>query len=346
MTIAPDPAALYLSRLGTDHSRRTARSALQTVATLLGVETIDWEAVTYAELAMVRAGLGGFSVAWGNTCWTVVRQVVGEARRLGLVDQQLVDDVLALPRLRGTSRRLGRDVDDDEITALVDAVDDTSVKGLRDGAVLALLLGGLRCSETIGIEVPDVDPVTGRLTVRSGKGRKHREVPLGAVQQRLLGEWLTVHPHTGPILRSVDRWDRIGEQLSARGVRLALTGLCDRAGIPALSPHAVRAHQITSIICNGDVFLAQLYAGHSELSTTQRYDRRDIQSLETVVASISPMSSHRLRLVTEQIVKRNEDPTQPSVASSTTASRSRSSNSRSRSDSTKIASGPSGAIAT
>ncbi len=272
--------------------------------------------------------------------------MVLESRRLGLVDQQLVDDVLALPRLRGNSGRLGRDVDDDEIAALLDSVDDTSVRGLRDGAVLALLLGGLRCSETISVEVADVDPVTGRLTVRSGKGRKHREVPLGAVQQRLMGDWLAVHPLTGPILRSVDRWDRIGERLSARGVRLVLTGLCDRAGIPALSPHAVRAHQITSIICNGDVFLAQLYAGHSALSTTQRYDMRDIRSLATVVASISPTSSPRLRLVTEQAERRNENPTQPSAASSTTASRSRSSNSRSRSDSTKIASGPSGAIAT
>jgi len=88
-----DPADLYLARLGTDHSRRTARSVLRTVASLLGVDAIDWTAVTYAELAMVRAGLGGYSVAWGNTCWSVVRQVILEATRLGLVDQHLVDDV-------------------------------------------------------------------------------------------------------------------------------------------------------------------------------------------------------------------------------------------------------------
>jgi hypothetical protein len=70
---AADPADLYVARLGTDHSRRTARSALTTVAGLLGVEAVDWSAVTYAELALVRAGLGGYSVAWGNTCWSVVR---------------------------------------------------------------------------------------------------------------------------------------------------------------------------------------------------------------------------------------------------------------------------------
>jgi hypothetical protein len=99
MTSAPDPTAWYLSRLGTDHSRRTATAALCTVARMLDIDTINWGAVTYAALATVRDGLGGYSVAWGNTCWTVVRQVVGEAKRLGLVQQQLVDDVRALPRL-------------------------------------------------------------------------------------------------------------------------------------------------------------------------------------------------------------------------------------------------------
>jgi len=42
MTCAPDPAALYLARLGTDHSRRTATAALSTVARLLDVNTINW----------------------------------------------------------------------------------------------------------------------------------------------------------------------------------------------------------------------------------------------------------------------------------------------------------------
>jgi hypothetical protein len=36
-----DPADLYLARLGTDHSRRTAHSALRTVATMLDVDAVD-----------------------------------------------------------------------------------------------------------------------------------------------------------------------------------------------------------------------------------------------------------------------------------------------------------------
>ncbi len=54
-----DPADLYLARLDTNHSRRTARSALTTVAGLLDADTVDWSSVTYAELATVRARLVG-----------------------------------------------------------------------------------------------------------------------------------------------------------------------------------------------------------------------------------------------------------------------------------------------
>lgn len=127
----PDPAELYIARLGTEHSRATVRSALRAVARLLNVNTIDWAALTYADLAGVRAGLNRYSVSWGNTCWTVSRQVLVEARRLGIADPRMVDDVLALPRLRGSSGRLGRDLDDNEVTALLAAVAPDSTRNRR-----------------------------------------------------------------------------------------------------------------------------------------------------------------------------------------------------------------------
>lgn len=39
-SLSLDPAKLYLSQLGTDHSRAMACSALRTIARALGVETI------------------------------------------------------------------------------------------------------------------------------------------------------------------------------------------------------------------------------------------------------------------------------------------------------------------
>ena len=138
-----DPAELYLSQLGTDHSRATARSALRTVARALGVESIDWASLTYADFARVRAGLGRLSVPWGNACLSVLRRCAVEGRRVGVLDAALVDDVLSLPRLRGTSGRLGRDIDSDEIQALFDACDPDTAVGRRDRALYARPCRGL-----------------------------------------------------------------------------------------------------------------------------------------------------------------------------------------------------------
>jgi site-specific recombinase XerC len=300
-TTAPalDPADLYLARLGTDHSRRTAHSALTTVASLLGVKAIDWSTVTYAELATVRARLGGFSVAWANTCWSVVRQVVGDARRLGLVDQQLVDDVLALPALRGSNGRLGRDVADNEIAALLDACDPGAVVGRRDGALVALLAaGGLRCSEAAGAAMADWDGDHARLAVPCGKGRVARVVPMPSWAAERIDDWLDGHPGNGRLLRSIDRWGNVGTHLSPRGVSHLLAGLCTTAGIAVMSPHALRAHRITEIIEASDPLVAQRLAGHAQVTTTARYDRRGLDHLAGVVDGIQqPGKPARPRLV-------------------------------------------------
>jgi site-specific recombinase XerC len=299
MTCTPDPAALYLARLGTDHSRRTARSALATVAGLLGVDAVDWSSVTYAELAVIRAGLGGYSVAWGNTCWTVVRQVVGEARRLGLVDQQLLDDAHALPRLRGTSGRLGRDVADDEVGALLDVCDPDAVVGRRDAALVVLLAaGGLRCSEAANAAVTGWDGDHARLTVPCGKGRVPRVVPMPLWAAERIDDWLDGHPGDGLLLRNIDRWGNLGEHLSPRGVSHLLAGLCTAAGIEVMSPHALRAHRITKVIEASDPLLAQRLAGHAQVTTTARYDRRGLDHLAGVVEGMHQLGKPmRPRLV-------------------------------------------------
>jgi integrase/recombinase XerD len=298
-TTTADPADLYLSRLGTDHSRRTARSALTTVAGLLGVDTVDWATVSYAELALVRSGLGGYSVAWANTCWSVVRQVTLEARRLGLVDQHLVDDVLALPRLRGSSGRLGRDVPDDEVAALLGACDPGTAVGRRDGALVALLAaGGLRCSEVANAAAADWDSDVARLAVPCGKGRVARVVPMPGWAAQRIDDWLHGHPGNGSLLRSIDRWGNIGERLSPRGVAHLLAGLCDSAGIETLSPHALRAHRITEVIDASDPLVAQRLAGHAQVTTTARYDRRGLDHLAGVVEGMEqPGGPGRLRAV-------------------------------------------------
>jgi integrase/recombinase XerD len=288
-TSSPDPTELYIARLGTPHSQATARSALRAVAGLLGVEHINWTALTYADLAGVRAGLNGYSTAWGNTCWTVTRQVLVEARRLGTVDARMVDDVLTLPRLRGSSGRLGRDLDDNEVAALLVAVAPDSVRNRRDGCLLALLIyGGLRRSECVSVAVDDWNPATRVLTVRHGKGRKVRSVPLPTTAASVIDRWLQVHPGGGGLLRGVDRWEHVGGPLSSAAIPKILEQLCRTARIAPVSAHAFRARRLTEVIAHpgGCLSLAAQMAGHSSTSVTTRYDRRGDTELADLITDM------------------------------------------------------------
>jgi integrase/recombinase XerD len=296
-TSLPDPAELYIARLGTPHSQATARSALRAVAHLLGLEHIDWSALTYADLAGVRAGLNGYSTAWGNSCWTVTRQCLIEARRVGFADPRMVDDVLALPRLRGSSGRLGRDLDDDEVAALLVAVTPDSVRNRRDGCLLALLIyGGLRRSECVSVAVQDWNPVTQVLTVRHGKGRKIRAVPLPATAAGMIDRWLQVHPGGGGLLRGVDRWEHVGGPLSSAAVPKILDQLCRSTHVAPVSAHAFRARRLTQVIAHpgGGLSLAAKLAGHSSTNVTSRYDQRGIDALTQVVTDLETPRADQL----------------------------------------------------
>lgn len=284
---APDPAELYVARLGTPHSQATARSALRTIACALGVETVDWAALTYADLSRVRASLNRLSPSWGNSVWSITRQVLLEGRRLGIIDAQLLDDVFALPRLRGSSGRLGRDIDQTEITALLAAADPNTTSGRRDGALLALLVaGGLRRNECVTVQADDWDAGRRVLRVMKAKGRKTREVPMPWWAAGLLDVWLREHPGDGQMLRSVDRWGNIGCRFTSDSVAYVLKQLCLRSGVAAVSAHAFRAHRITAIIAHGDPLVARNFAGHTSVSTTQVYDRRGLLALTRVVEEL------------------------------------------------------------
>ena len=77
-----------------------------------------------------------------------------------------------------------------------------------------------------------------------------------------------------------------------------LAGLCDAAGIETMSPHALRAHRITEVIDASDPLVAQRLAGHAQVTTTARYDRRGLDHLASVIDQLDePTTSPPLRLV-------------------------------------------------
>jgi site-specific recombinase XerD len=86
-----------------------------------------------------------------------------------------------------------RSLPDDAIDALLRTtqnIDDHALR-LRDAALLALLVYvGLRSQEACDLQLRDLDIRGGTITVRSGKGKKPRRVPLHADAQRTIQRYL------------------------------------------------------------------------------------------------------------------------------------------------------------
>ncbi len=171
-----------------------------------------------------------------------------------------------------------------EAIALLEAPSSGTLKGLRDRAILALLLWqGLRRSELVALNRGDVHRDRGRWRLRvRGKGGRMRQLPLHPQALERIQAYLARLPAAGPAspLFLALRNARGDGRLSAQSVysqvvrRYGLDlGLGD---LPWFGPHVMRATAATQALAQGaDLATVQHWLGHASIQTTRAYDRRD-----------------------------------------------------------------------
>jgi integrase/recombinase XerD len=186
---------------------------------------------------------------------------------------------LELPRRR---RTLPRTLSAGEAMRLIEAATGTTPRSLRDRALVELLYGGgLRISETVGLEKGSVD-LDNRLVRVLGKGRKERIVPLARETAESLRRYLA---HGRPFLDTRHRPELFlnarGGALTRAGAFLLLRQLAERAGLEPerIHPHLLRHSFATHLLEGGaDLRSVQEMLGHADLATTELYthvsDRR------------------------------------------------------------------------
>jgi site-specific recombinase XerD len=261
------------------------RTALDTVSDLLSsgradAETLPWAALRYQHTAAVRAALADtYAPSTVNKILSALRGVLREAWRLGQVSAEDYHRAADLPGVRGERLPPGRALSAGEIRALfqVCAADGTAA-GARDAALLALLYGaGLRRSEVVALELDDYEPETGALTVRAGKGRKERMGYATDGARDALDEWLRRRGNEpGPLLCPVNKSGKLTlRPMTDQAVLYILRKRSKDAGIQRFSPHDLRRTFISDLLDAGaDIATVQRMAGHANVQTTARYDRR------------------------------------------------------------------------
>jgi site-specific recombinase XerD len=279
-----NPAAVYLASLPSPESRRTLGATLEVIAGLLSggkanAAQIPWGSVRYAHTAALRSALlQRYKPATTNKYLAVVRGVLRQSVRLGLMDLATYQSATDFKGVKGETLPSGRALAAGELRALVTVChEDPGPGGVRDVAVLALLYGcGLRRAEAAGLQLEDVDLENGVVTVH-GKGRKDRTTHAPPGARHALSRWVeTRGPDPGPLLCPVDKAGRLTiRPITAQALYLALQKRAHEAGIPAFSPHDLRRTFVSDLLDAGaDLAVVQKLAGHADPGTTARYDRR------------------------------------------------------------------------
>lgn len=164
----------------------------------------------------------------------------------------------------------------EEVGSLLDAMDGTAPRDLRDRAMLEVLYGcGLRVSELCGLDCDRVDFERSFLAV-VGKGDKERIVPFSGAAARALSRYLS---EGRPALVKGYARPTNAVFLNARGGRISrqsVHAIVARAGaavgIADLHPHTLRHSCATHMLEGGaDLRLIQDMLGHADISTTQIY---------------------------------------------------------------------------
>ena len=174
----------------------------------------------------------------------------------------------------------------DEVRAILNSIDTTTEIGLRDRALLALMVYTFaRVGATMAMRVSDVYHLDNRTWVRlHEKGGKRHEMPCHHKLEEYLRAYLeraSVGSSKGWLFRSCAGRSAI---LSDRPMKQAdvyrmIRSRAEAAGVRTdAGCHSFRASGITEYLKSGGTLeAAQRMAGHESARTTALYDRRGIR---------------------------------------------------------------------
>ncbi len=291
--LAEQPAAVYLAQLS-KRSRRTMGSALDQLAQLLGhadALVCPWPQLRYQHTAALRAELQDrYAPATANRMLAALRRVLQEAWRLGQMTAEEYRRAADLKVIKSETLPAGRALDLAEVADLLDAcAADATPVGVRDAALIAILVvGGLRRSEAVALDVKDYNVKTGALRVQ-GKGRKERLVYIVGGAATALDDWLTLRGSApGALFVAAARGGHLTtRRMTDQAIRLILQKRASEAGVADFSPHDLRRTCITQLLDAGaDLATVQKLAGHADPATTGRYDRRGERAKQQAAALI------------------------------------------------------------
>ena len=169
---------------------------------------------------LIKSGLSSSTVSLNLTA---IRKLANEASDNGLIGPDLA---AAIGRVKGVKRhglRIGSWLTVAQAEALLSRPNIATLKGKRDRAILALLLGsGLRRDEAARLTLEHIQQRQERWVIVDmiGKGGRVRSIPIPPFTKEAIDVWTTAAGiRTGCVFRSMNKGGRVvGDKMSVQSI--------------------------------------------------------------------------------------------------------------------------------
>lgn len=229
-----------------------------------------------------------------NQRLSAVRKFVQEAGDNQLIDEQRVNSIMRVKGIKKKGIRSGNWITPEEAEKLINAPDETTLRGKRDRAILAVFIyGWLRRSELAALTMEHIQQREGVWAIVDmvGKGDKPRTFGLSPIAKVLIDEWTKAAGISeGRIFRAIDLNDQItgvresagrnkdGEKIDSDGfitdqaIADVVKKYGNKCGMPKLAAHDLRRTGARLAYDAGaTVEQIQLQLGHADPKTTHNY---------------------------------------------------------------------------
>ena len=264
------------------HSKRAYRRAIRDFLSWYretGQIGLNKAVVSRYAATLAAQGMGASSI---NQRLCALRSLAREAADNDVLSAQAAGGIERVKGIRQKGQRLGLWLSREQAQRLLDTPDTTTLAGLRDRAMLAVMLGcGLRRSEVAALTFGHIQRRNGHWLIVDlvGKGQRMRSVVMPDWGQAAIAAWATdAGIGEGPVFRNVTKGDTL-RQYTAAGDGLTPEGvswIVKRYG-QALDMQQLAAHDLRRTYAKlgrqggAELEQIQLSLGHASLLTTQRY---------------------------------------------------------------------------
>jgi site-specific recombinase XerD len=268
---------MVLDGLPSEHSRRAYERALMDFFrwhAKVGRPALNKALVQRYVTELRDVGLSSSSV---NQRLSAIRKLVVEAADNGALDSQIAGGIRAIKGARQEGRRTGNWLTREQAQSWLGAPDTRSLKGLRDRALLAVLIGcGLRRAEAANLTLEHIQQRDGRwvLVDLIGKRDKVRSVSMPNWTKAAIDSWSTkAGVIEGFVFRAVNKGGHVvGDGITPQAIRNIVADYAEKLKHAGVAPHDLR-RTFAKLAYKGGAALdqIQLSLGHESIQTTEDY---------------------------------------------------------------------------